>query len=767
MWKSWKEKIIDFFYDEIEVEDTSSSKTKQTNESLKKTKAVSLQHQTSAAKSTIDSKIKYQYPKHKTAPFHIPANSNQKDAGKKKHRNASREAVQQQLKEKHASVRARTEKTAISRPRKRMDHKELENTPAFIRRKLEQERRNREKPRKQIVQAEEIQTEKNSDKTTSVTDLTDIEPSKPEELDAVFRKKNQNHSEERTERYKTEEFVSQEPSQTEAKTEIKDAEISKTAVTKSEFENESNTIRSDDSEIAHDDLQAYKEADPVFVEKPQERTEELTRSDIKEQGNISAENQVPNKLDRGMQQAAVPNHLLNDPSLPEEDDADWLIEQQILLEDTLEHFHIKATVEKVTQGPSVTRFEIQPALGVKVNKIRNLQDDLKLNLAAKDIRIEAPIPGKHTVGIEVPNQYPQKVTLQQLIETNHFQEAPSPLTVALGLSIEGDPIYTDIGDMPHGLIAGATGSGKSVCINSIILSLLYKADYRETKLLLIDPKMVELTPYNGIPHLLSPVITNAKAATAALKWAVEEMEDRYERFVASGVRNIQKFNEKMEQQGNSADKMAYIVIIIDELADLMMVSPQEVEDAISRIAQKARACGIHLLLATQRPSVDVITGLIKANIPTRIAFSVSSQVDSRTILDTGGAEKLLGKGDMLFIQNGANKSLRLQGPFVSDEEIDRVATYAKSIAAPHYLFEQEQLLLEADQEDAEDELLTEVLYFVTERQQASTSLLQRRFRIGYNRAARLIDALEDKGIISGQNGSKPREVLVTKEQIES
>src|SRR5699024_5178411 len=363
-------------------------------------------------------------------------------------------------------------------------------------------------------------------------------------------------------------------------------------------------------EISYNDLQAYKETDSVFFEKPREIIAEPTSTtDTKEQVKSPVENQVPEQSNQVIQQPAVPNHLLNDPSLPEEDDADWLIEQQILLEDTLEHFHIQATVEKVTQGPSVTRFEIQPALGVKVNKIRNLQDDLKLNLAAKDIRIEAPIPGKHTVGIEVPNQYPQKVTLQQLIETNHFQEANSPLTVALGLSIEGDPIFTDIGDMPHGLIAGATGSGKSVCINSIILSLLYKADYRETKLLLIDPKMVELTPYNGIPHLLSPVITDAKAATAALKWAVEEMEERYERFVASGVRNIQKFNEKMEQQGNSADKMAYIVIIIDELADLMMISPQEVEDAISRIAQKARACGIHLLLATQRPSVDVITGL--------------------------------------------------------------------------------------------------------------------------------------------------------------
>lgn len=768
MWKSWKEKIIDFFYDEIEVEDSSTSETEQANKSFKKTKDVFVPSRPSAAKRTIDSKITYQYPKHKAAPFHVPANSNPRSAVKKRNHNASREAVQQQLQEKHASVRARTEKTAISRPRKRLDHKEIENTPAFIRRKWEQKHRSPQKRSEPIEQKEEVQLEKKPDKSASMTDLTGIEPSRPEELDAVFRKKDKKIPEEQTEENKTKIRDFEESSTIETKTEVKAKEERKSTEVDSAYEKDTSTTRSDASEISYDDLQAYKEADPVFVEKPREIiAEPASTTGMKEQGNSSVENQVPEQSDQVIQQPAVPNHLLNDPSLPEEDDADWLIEQQILLEDTLEHFHIQATVEKVTQGPSVTRFEIQPALGVKVNKIRNLQDDLKLNLAAKDIRIEAPIPGKHTVGIEVPNQYPQKVTLQQLIETNHFQEANSPLTVALGLSIEGDPIFTNIGDMPHGLIAGATGSGKSVCINSIILSLLYKADYRETKLLLIDPKMVELTPYNGIPHLLSPVITDAKAATAALKWAVEEMEERYERFVASGVRNIQKFNEKMEQQGNSADKMAYIVIIIDELADLMMISPQEVEDAISRIAQKARACGIHLLLATQRPSVDVITGLIKANIPTRIAFSVSSQVDSRTILDTGGAEKLLGRGDMLFIENGATKSLRLQGPFVSDEEIDRVATYVKSIAEPHYLFEQEQLLLEADQEDAEDELLTEVLYFVAERQQASTSLLQRRFRIGYNRAARLIDALEDKGIISGQNGSKPREVLVTKEQIES
>lgn len=461
----------------------------------------------------------------------------------------------------------------------------------------------------------------------------------------------------------------------------------------------------------------------------------------------------------------VPNYLLDDPVLPDDGDSDWLQEQQFLLNQTLEHFKVDAKVVNVTQGPSVTRFEIQPALGVKVSRIRNLADDIKLNMSARDIRMEAPIPGKNTIGIEVPNQYPQVVSLQEIIESEAFDQSDSDLTIALGLTIEGEPLITTIDDMPHGLIAGATGSGKSVCINSIILSVLYKANHEDVKFMMIDPKMVELTPYNGIPHLISPVITDAQAATVALKWAVDEMEERYEKLANAGVRNVQRYNEKMIKENRASEKLPYIVVIIDELADLMIVSPQEVEDAICRIAQKARACGMHLLVATQRPSVDVITGLIKANIPTRIAFSVSSQVDSRTILDANGAEKLLGKGDMLFVENGASKSVRLQGPFVSDDEIDRVANYSRQIAEPNYLFEQEQLLLEVENED-EDELLDEVISFVVEQRRASTSLLQRRFRIGYNRAARLIDSLEFKGIVSAANGSKPRDVLVTKAQIE-
>lgn len=462
----------------------------------------------------------------------------------------------------------------------------------------------------------------------------------------------------------------------------------------------------------------------------------------------------------------LPYHLLNDPEQKSNDDRLWVSSQQELLEETLKHFNVRAKVVNATQGPSVTRFEVQPELGVKVSKVRNLSDDLKLNMAAKDIRIEAPIPGKNTIGIEIPNPKPQMVGLQEVFETASFKESASPLTIALGLNVEGLPMVTNISKMPHGLIAGATGSGKSVCINTILISLLYKANHEDVKFLLIDPKMVELAPYNGIPHLISPVITDVKAATAALKWAVSEMEERYEKFVQEGVRDIERFNQKIQKQDRLAEKMPFIVIVIDELADLMMVSPQDVEDAICRIAQKARACGIHLLVATQRPSVDVITGLIKANIPTRIAFSVSSQVDSRTIIDTGGAERLLGKGDMLFVENGAGKSIRLQGAFVSDEEIERVASHARSIAPPNYLFEQEQLLEQMTVDEEQDVLLQEIIQFVLHQNSASTSLLQRQFKIGYNRAARLIDTLENRGIISQQNGSKPRDVLVSKTQLE-
>jgi DNA segregation ATPase FtsK/SpoIIIE, S-DNA-T family len=459
-------------------------------------------------------------------------------------------------------------------------------------------------------------------------------------------------------------------------------------------------------------------------------------------------------------------NLLNPPVIVE-DDTEWLLYQEELLNQTLQNFNVGASVVNVTQGPAVTRFEVQPEPGVKVNKITNLSDDIKLSLAARDIRIEAPIPGKHTIGIEVPNPKSRPVFINEIIQSPVFRESESPLTAVLGLDISGKPIVTDLKKMPHGLIAGATGSGKSVCINTILVSLLFKASPEDLKLLLIDPKMVELAPYNRIPHLVSPVITDVKAATASLKWAVDEMERRYELFAHTGVRDINRFNELAIKHKQYSDKLPFIVIIIDELADLMMMSPADVEEAICRIAQKARACGIHLIVATQRPSVDVITGLIKANIPTRIAFSVSSQVDSRTIIDISGAEKLLGRGDMLFLENGSSKPVRLQGTFVSDEEIDLVVGHVREQREPEYLFEQEELLKKAQVTEEEDELFYEACEFIIEQGLASTSSLQRRFKIGYNRAARLMDMLESNGFITSANGSKPREVLISATELES
>lgn len=456
-----------------------------------------------------------------------------------------------------------------------------------------------------------------------------------------------------------------------------------------------------------------------------------------------------------------PLHLLNSPILKIDEDASWINEQVNLLNNTLASFNVRAKVVGTTKGPAVTRFEVQPEPGVKVNKIKSLSDDIKLNLSAKDIRIEAPIPGRNAVGIEVPNQESQAIFLSQIIKDPLFRNHPSPLAAALGVDITGRPVVTDLKKMPHGLIAGATGSGKSVCINAILISLLYKAKPEELKLILIDPKMVELAPYNGLPHLITPVITDVKAATSALKWAVTEMERRYELFAEKGVRDLERYNQ-VSKEGT----LPYLVIIIDELADLMMAAPQDVEEAICRIAQKARACGIHLLLATQRPSVDVITGLIKANIPTRAAFSVSSQVDSRTILDDTGADKLLGKGDMLFLENGSSKAIRLQGNFVSDDEIEKVTTFVKKQMEPKYLFQNQELIQKTEIEEDEDDLFYEACEFVIDQDGASSSSLQRKFRIGYNRAARLIDSMESIGIISETKGSKPRDILVSKEELE-
>lgn len=463
------------------------------------------------------------------------------------------------------------------------------------------------------------------------------------------------------------------------------------------------------------------------------------------------------KEDSNAKDYEFPTMQLLKPPIAQSENKEWLNEQAILLDETLGSFNVKAHVVGASQGPSVTRFEVQPDRGVKVNRITNLSDDIKLSMAARDIRIEAPIPGKRSVGIELPNNESRPVQISEIIGSDAFSQNDSPLTAVLGLDISGKPVVTDLKEMPHGLIAGATGSGKSVCINSIIVSLLYKAKPDEVKLLLIDPKMVELASYNHIPHLVSPVITDVKAATASLKWAVEEMERRYELFAYASVRDLNRYNELAKESGK---RLPYIVIVIDELADLMMMAPADVEESICRIAQKARACGIHLLIATQRPSVDVITGLIKANVPTRIAFSVSSQVDSRTVIDIGGAEKLLGRGDMLFLENGTSKPVRLQGTFVSDDEIDLVIEHVRSQGKPKYLFEQEELLKKAEIEENEDELFVEACEFVINHGNASTSLLQRQFRIGYNRAARLIAVMEEQGLVSEARGSRPRDVLM-------
>ncbi|EKS7868432.1 cell division protein FtsK [Bacillus cereus] len=496
------------------------------------------------------------------------------------------------------------------------------------------------------------------------------------------------------------------------------------------------------------------------VQKPISSTEVQEKAYVVNQ----RENDMRNVLYTPPTYTVPPLALLSIPQQSALDNTEWLEEQKELLDTTFNNFHVGAHVINVSQGPAVTRFEVQPDPGVKVNKITNLSDDIKLSLAAKDIRIEAPIPGKSAIGIEVPNKESKPVFLREILRSPVFTKSESPLTVALGLDISGDPIVTDIRKMPHGLIAGATGSGKSVCINAILTSILYKAKPHEVKLMLIDPKMVELAPYNAVPHLVAPVITDVKAATAALKWAVEEMERRYELFAHAGARDLTRYNTIVSEREIPGETLPYIVIVIDELADLMMVAPGDVEEAICRIAQKARACGIHLLVATQRPSVDVITGLIKSNIPTRIAFTVSSQVDSRTIIDIGGAEKLLGRGDMLFLGNGTSKPVRVQGVYVSDDEIEKTVDHVKKQMKPNYLFKQEDLLAKTEQAESEDELFFEACQFVVEQGGASTSSVQRKFRIGYNRAARLIEEMQSQGIISEARGTKPRDVLISEDE---
>lgn len=435
-----------------------------------------------------------------------------------------------------------------------------------------------------------------------------------------------------------------------------------------------------------------------------------------------------------------------------------------LLEETFDSFGVRAKITKAHVGPAVTKYEVHPEAGVKVSKIVNLQDDIALALAAQDIRIEAPIPGKSAVGIEVPNSDVAPVSLREVLDVSNVHE--KKLLFALGKDISGNVVQGELNKMPHLLIAGATGSGKSVCINGIITSILMRATPDEVKMMMIDPKKVELNVYNGIPHLLTPVVTDPKKASVALRKIVVEMEHRYELFSDTGTRNLESYNSYIRKQNELSDEklqpLPYIVVLVDELADLMMVASNDVEDAITRLAQMARAAGIHLIIATQRPSVDVITGVIKANIPSRIAFSVSSQVDSRTILDIGGAEKLLGRGDMLYIPVGMSKPIRVQGAFLSDDEVERIVTHCKNEQNVQY---EEEMIPEEPSEtlsDVEDELFEEAVQLIVEMQSASVSMLQRKFRIGYTRAARLIDMMEERNIVGPYEGNKPRMVLIEK-----
>ena len=467
-----------------------------------------------------------------------------------------------------------------------------------------------------------------------------------------------------------------------------------------------------------------------------------------------------------------PISLLNRPKAQGNANLSYSLKQKAAkLEETLHNFKVDARVVQVTQGPAVTRYEIQPNIGVKVSKIVNLADDIALNLEAKSIRIEAPIPGKAAVGIEIENENINMVTLREIIDSAAFKDAKSKITFAVGKDIAGNAIVADLKSMPHLLIAGSTGSGKSVCINSIITSILYKANPDEVKLVLIDPKVVELGNYNGIPHLLIPVVTEPTKAAAALNWAVAEMTDRYKKFAEAQVRDLESYNDTMRIQGEEDEILPQIVIIIDELADLMMAAPSQVEESICRLAQMARAAGMHLIVATPRPSVDIITGVIKANIPSRIAFAVSSQFDSRTILDMSGAEKLVGKGDMLFNPLGMGKPVRVQGTFVSDSEVHHVIEHVKSqVEEVSYsgdvLHTIEKGNLPEGKDDDGDELLAEAIQCVVAAGQASVSMLQRRFRIGYNRAARIVDMMEARGIVGPQDGSRPRQVLMTEEELE-
>ncbi|TGB04748.1 FtsK/SpoIIIE family DNA translocase [Halobacillus salinus] len=546
-------------------------------------------------------------------------------------------------------------------------------------------------------------------------------------------------------------------------TETEDTKVIDVAGTEVEDE-----VAQEDEPIIQDftDHTSYNAETEVQQEDKQKTAESNTS-----QEETSLEKSMPTAEHENLDYQLPKIEILDEPSSNPQSQGRSHIQATVRkLEKTFQSFGVKAKVTKVHVGPAVTKYEVYPDVGVKVSKIVNLNDDLALALAAKDIRIEAPIPGKSAVGIEVPNQEVSMVSLREVLETGK-SKPESKLSFALGRDISGEAVMSELNKMPHLLVAGATGSGKSVCINGIITSILMRAKPHEVKMMMIDPKKVELNVYNGIPHLLAPVVTDPKKASRALKKVVSEMERRYDLFSDTGTRNIESYNEyvKKHNQENedSQPQLPYIVVLVDELADLMMVASNEVEDAITRLAQMARAAGIHLIIATQRPSVDVITGVIKANIPSRIAFSVSSQTDSRTILDSGGAEKLLGRGDMLFTPVGANKPTRVQGAFLSDDEVERVVNFCVEQQKAQY---QEEMIPEEESEvkqEVDDDLYPEAVQMVVEMQSASVSMIQRRFRVGYTRAARLIDAMEDNGIVGPYEGSKPRSVLVSQTEEQS
>ena len=525
--------------------------------------------------------------------------------------------------------------------------------------------------------------------------------------------------------------------------------------------------------IAEDKIEETDET--ISDAEEQDASDEEVRQDDTEAATAmySAQISSPDTETAGKTAYILPKvtHILSKHVKKENESLDQEIEENAhTLQQTLESFHVNAKVISACHGPAVTRYDLEPAPGVKVSKITNLAEDIALQLATTSVRIE-PVPGKAAIGIEIPNRILESVQLRDVLENPAFQEAKSKLTVGLGMDISGQAIFADIGKMPHLLVAGATGSGKSVCINTLISSILFKAAPDEVKFILIDPKMVELSNYNGIPHLMVPVVTDPKKASSVLNWAVQEMEKRYAVFASHSVRDIKSFNRRYAEE-----KMPFIVIVIDELADLMMVSPRDVEDSICRILQKARAAGIHMILATQRPSVNVITGIIKANLPSRISFAVSSQVDSRTILDRGGAETLLGKGDMLFSPQGAPKPIRVQGAFISDEEVEMLLDYIRSQGQE--VSENEELIdfIENDSKEddsseedeflvKQDKLLPDAVELVMSTGQASSSSIQRRFRVGYSRAARLVDTMEELRIIGPSGGgNKPREILMSQEQ---